>query len=148
MELQKLDLKATKADIRKASSNIIESVESGRINPLDLSLQIKVLEELLKDLKEKNLDYALDEISKHGGKTSLYDVRIEKVEAGVKYTFDHDDKWKELKWHVDVATERLRERETLMRNIPSGMEMVDPITGEMISCAHKTSTTTIKISLP
>jgi hypothetical protein len=148
MELSKLELKPTKSDIKVASKNIMQSIESGKINPLDLALQIKVLDELLKDLRERLMDYSLDEIDKHGGKTSLYDVKIERVEAGIKYSFDHDDTWRLLKADVDSATEKLKARESIMKAVPEGMEMIDKDTGETIPCAYKTSTTTIKISLP
>jgi len=147
MQLSKLEINPTKASIKQAASNIIQSVDAGKVNPLDLSLQIKVLEELLKDLKEKLIDYSLDEIDRCGGKVTINDTKIERVEAGVKYCYDHDETWQQLKDEVDAATEKLKARENILKKIPEGMELLMSETGEVIQGAFKTSTTTLKISL-
>lgn len=148
MELKILDdLKPTKADIKKAAEFFISAVEQGKENPIDLSIKVKVWEELMKEIKDRLLDYSLDEIDKHGGKLSIYDTKVEKVEAGVKYDYSNDTTWQLLKTSVDYATNKLKTREEILKKIPTGMSLVDEATGEVIVGPSKTSTTTIKITL-
>ena len=140
-------LKPTKTDIKKVADYLISAVENGQENPLELALKIKVWEELLKDAKEKLMEYSLHEIDLHGGKADMHGAKIERMEGGTKYDYSSDSYWKTLKSQSDAISEKIKEREELLKKIPQGMAMVDEHTGEAIYAPTKTSTTTIKITL-
>lgn len=148
MELKILnELRPSKSDIKIAADYFIKAVEDGIENPLDLAVKVKVWEELMKDVKEKLSKYSLDEIDKHSGKVNLFDTKIERIEAGIKYDYSSDTTWQLLKASSDYANEKLKAREDLLKKIPAGLSFVDELTGEIIIGPSKTSTTTLKITL-
>jgi len=147
MELQLQNLKPTKSDIKIASDILIQQVDSGEVNPIDAALQLKVLEEFVKDARERLNKYTIDELYKHqGGKVNIYDAKIETAETGVKYDYSGDSTWAELKAKSDKTTSALKQREDILKKIPSGHTLVDE-NGEASIGPLKSSTTSYKITL-
>jgi len=147
MELQLQNLKPTKADIKIASDRIIQQVESGEVNPIEIALQLKVIEELIKETREKLNEYAIYELQKHpAGKSSIHGAKIETAETGVKYDYSGDSTWAELKARSDESTSALKQREDILKKIPAGFSLVDE-NGEAAIGPSKSSTTSYKITL-
>lgn len=147
MELQLQNLKPTKSDIKIASDMIIQQVESGEANPIEVALQLKVLEELVKETREKLNEYTLAELQKHPqSKSSIHGAKIETAETGVKYDYSGDSAWAELKARNELSATMLKQREDILKKIPAGFSLVDE-NGEAAIGPTKTSTTSYKITL-
>lgn len=147
MQIKLQDLKPTKTDIKIASDIFIQQLDDGNINPIDAALQLKALEEFVKDAREKLNKLAIDELYKHqNGKVSIYDAKIEIAETGVKYDYSDDIVWQRLKQENEVTASALKTREDLLKKIPSGSQLVDE-NGEVATGPTKTSTTSYKITL-
>ena len=147
MELQLQNLKPTKSDIKIASDILIQQVDNGEVNAIDVALQLKVIEEFVKDARERLNKYTIDELYKHqGGKVNIYDAKIETAETGVKYDYSGDSTWAELKARSDESTSALKQREDILKKIPAGFSLVDE-NGEAAIGPTKSSTTSYKITL-
>jgi predicted heme/steroid binding protein len=147
MELQLQNLKPTKSDIKIASDILIQQVDNGEVNAIDVALQLKVIEEFVKDARERLNKYTIDELYKHqGGKVNIYDAKIETAETGVKYDYSGDSTWTELRAKSDELTSAPKQREDLLKKIPAGHTLVDE-NGEAAIGPTKTSTTSYKITL-
>ena len=147
MKLKLQDLKPTKSDIKIATDMLIDQIDSGEINPIDVALQLKVLEEFIKDAREKLNNYAIEELRKYPtGKTSIFDTKIEIAETGIKYDYSQDLVWQKLKQDNEMTSIALKFREDILKKIPSGSQLVDE-NGEASIGPSKISSTSYKITL-
>jgi hypothetical protein len=147
MQIKLQDLKPTKSDIKIASDILIQQVSDGEINAIDVAIQLKVMEEFIKDAREKLNEFTIGELYKYpSGKTSIYDTKVEVAETGVKYDYSADSVWVELKGQSELASAILKSREEMLKKIPTGSQLVDA-DGEVITGPTKTSTTSYKITL-
>ena len=147
MQITLQDLKPTKSDIKIATDILIQQVDNGEVNPIDAALQLKVLEEFVKDAREKLNKYTIDELYKYQAcKVNIYDAKIEIAETGVKYDYSTDLVWQKLKQENELTSSALKEREDLLKKIPAGSQLVDE-NGEVATGPTKTSTTSYKITL-
>lgn len=147
MQIKLQDLKPTKTDIRIATDILIQQVDNGEVNAIDTALQLKVLEEFIKDAREKLNKYTIDELYKHqSGKATIHDAKIEIAETGVKYDYSADIVWQNLKERNEETASVLKTREELLKKIPAGSQLVDA-DGEAATGPTKTSTTSYKITL-
>jgi len=147
MKLKLQDLKPTKSDIKIATDILINQIDSGEINPIDVALQLKVLEEFVKDAREKLNNYTIEELRKYPtGRTSIFETRIEIAETGIKYDYSQDLVWQKLKQDNEMTSIALKFREDILKKIPAGSQLVDE-NGEASIGPSKTSTTSYKITL-
>lgn len=147
MQIKLQDLKPTKTDIQIASDIIIQQVSDGEINPIDVAIQVKVMEEFVKDVRDKLNVFMISELCKYPlGKTNIYDTRIEKAETGTKYDYSADLVWQNLKSENEITSLALKNREETLKKIPAGSQLVDEY-GEVATGPTKTSTTSYKITL-
>jgi hypothetical protein len=147
MKLKLQDLKPTKSDIKIATDMLIDQIDSGEINPIDVALQLKVLEEFVKDAREKLNNYTIEELRKYPtGRTSIFETRIEIAETGIKYDYSQDLVWQKLKQDNEMTSIALKFREDILKKIPAGSQLVDE-NGEASIGPSKTSTTSYKITL-
>ena len=147
MKLKLQDLKPTKSDIKIATDMLIDQIDSGEINPIDVALQLKVLEEFVKDAREKLNNYTIEELRKYPtGRTSIFDTRIEIAETGIKYDYSQDLVWQKLKQDNEMTSIALKFREDILKKIPAGSQLVDE-NGEASIGPSKTSSTSYKITL-
>jgi hypothetical protein len=147
MKLKLQDLKPTKSDIKIATDMLISQIDSGEINPIDIAVQLKVLEEFIKDAREKLNNYTIDELRKYPtGRTSIFETRIEIAETGIKYDYSQDLVWQSLKQQNEMTSIALKFREDILKKIPAGSQLVDE-NGEVATGPSKTSSTSYKITL-
>jgi hypothetical protein len=117
--------------------------------------QIAVMENYIKAVKADGrfTDYVREELSKNGGKIATASgAKIEAIEAGVSYGFEkcNDTELEMYEAEVLAATNRLKERKEFLKKVPlSGIDVVEPFTGEVIKIypPYKTSTSTYKVTL-
>ena len=144
----------TKEQRRSFTQQIVDGVVNGNLNPLNVHLQIKAMEELCKNIWD-SVEYkevVISEASKHkGGQKYLGNV-ISVAEAGVKsdYSSCGDDVINDLLNQKALLDVKIKERETFLKAVPTeGMDILDAETGNVtrIYPPTKTSTTTVKVTL-
>ena len=123
---------------------------SGNYNPLDIELELKAMEETIKQLRkdEDIRDFVLREADKHGKSFEWRGAKMSVREVGVKYDYasTEDSEWAMLDAQINELAEKKKAREKFLQNIPE-MGAVNPETGEMIYRPAKSSTTSIAVTL-
>jgi hypothetical protein len=123
---------------------------SGDYNPLDVELQLKAMEETIKQLRsDKDIrQFVLREAEKHGKSFEWRGAKMSIREVGVKYDYSTsgDSEWAILDAQIKKLTEKRTAREKFLQNIPE-MGTVSPETGETIYRPAKSSTTSIAVTL-
>lgn len=123
---------------------------SGDYNPLDVELQLKAMEETIKQLRsdEDIRQFVLSEAEKHGKFFEWRGAKMSIREVGVKYDYSTsgDSEWAILDAQIKELTEKRKAREKFLQNIPE-MGTVSPETGETIYRPAKSSTTSIAVTL-
>jgi hypothetical protein len=128
----------TKAQRKSFADQVVESMKEGQANPLNVHLQVKATEELIKLLKEtpEYMELVMEEARKYGSKSFEYrgaEMRIGDV--GVKYDYSkcNDPVIADLHRQKKDIEAACKEREKFLQGLPSaGMEVLDESTGEMI----------------
>lgn len=134
------------------AQGVVNNAKDGLINPLKLHLQVKCLEDLIKQITS-NPDYkelTLDEAYKYGKTFEQYNAKFEIKEAGVKYDYSNcgDPIIADLLQQQTELEAKVKERQALLKAIPiSGQEIL--IGDELVKIYPpvKTSSTTISVNL-
>lgn len=136
----------TKAEIVTFVKGAKEEILSGNYNPIDIEIQLKAMEEMIKALRsDKEIkEYLTDELSRNGGKYESSKATIT-TRNSTRYDYSADTKWIDLKEAENNMAEARKEREKMLQNLTE--EMADPQTGEIIYPAVKVSQTSIVVSL-
>lgn len=139
-------------EVKEFSRQIIDEIDNGEINALDLKIFLKGLEKMMEIIKPKVDQAALEYAQTFGEKQFQYrGAKVELAEAGVKYNY-------ELcgypKWHQYTATEKeaaeyRKEIERQLQSLKGKTIMGDPDTGESweVYPPQKKSTSIVKISI-
>lgn len=143
----------SKKDIAKLADAIVgETLEKGTV--LEMVEKIAATEELIKQMKsdERFKSYALDQIAAHGKYVSESGTKVEACEVGTKYHFDKcgDVELFLLEQRAESANNAVKERQEFLKKVPaSGLDVVDPISGEVYKVypPYKTSTSSYKVTL-
>ena len=152
-------LTPTKSNIGAYVGEILEAVEDGEIDPLQVKKTSALLQEIAKQLNESDIlrDLSVSEIEKHclrsGEGLSIYGVKFIVKETGVKYDYTAcgDRLYSELKEIRDNYDAKLKEREKYLQRIPTeGITTVDEETGEIhkIYPPARMSTTGVSVTIP
>lgn len=142
----------SKAERLSFAQSVINSAKDGLISPLKLHLQVKCLEDLIKQITN-NLEYkelTLDEAYKYGKIFEQYNAKFEIKEMGVKYDYNecNDPIIIDLLLQQAELEERIKERQRFLKTIPEeGLETL--IEDEVVTLypPQKTSTTSISVNL-
>jgi len=150
MEALKLltQLPATISEANHFSDIIINNVDEGDINPLDLIIQLKAIEKSIIKIKEATMDQAVDETNKHGRSVVYKSALCQIGEVGTKYIYSNcgDYKLPELiNSELNAKKERVA-RELFLKSIKPENEIFDD-EGTRLFAPIKTSKTIVKISL-
>lgn len=142
---------STKEQITTFAKQIIESVESGNENALNVHAQIIALEKALAAVKDAIRESVLSEAEKHNQKSfSFNGFKIEIKELGVKYDYSmcNDPVMNLLISSIEEYKERQKERSAFLKAIKNKETIVDTDTGEVITIYPpiKTSTTGITVT--
>lgn len=142
----------TQTQVDVFSDQIIESVQNGEANPLEVLVMLKafekVSERVLKEIKEN----VLREAGKYPGNSFEFNGnKIEKAELGTKYSYDtcNDPAYKRLSAQANEIITKVKEREAFLKVLNGPQTIVDDETGEVvtISPALKTSQYGVKVSI-
>lgn len=128
------------------AEKIVSDVLNGILNPLDVHIFTKSIENTIKMIQTALTREVLDEASKYGEKTFVHrgcEVNIR--ELGVKYDFTNcnDDKWTDLMAEMELLKAEIKARETFLKAIKQPTE----VDGKLISPPIKSSTTGIAVTI-
>ena len=134
------------------AQGVVNNAKEGLINPLKLHLQVKCLEDLIKQITS-NPDYkelTLDEAYKFGKTFEQYNAKFEIKEMGVKYDFSicGDPIMNDLLEQQAALDMQIKERQKFLKTIPAaGLQTL--IEDEVVTLYPpvKTSTTSISVNL-
>jgi hypothetical protein len=142
----------SKAERLSFAQGVVNNAKEGLINPLKLHLQVKCLEDLIKQITS-NPDYkelTLDEAYKFGKTFEQYNAKFEIKEMGVKYDYSvcGDPIMNDLLEQQAALDMQIKERQKFLKTIPAaGLQTL--IEDEVITLYPpvKTSTTSISVNL-
>lgn len=133
---------------------VINAVNEGHINPLDLHLYLKNSENILDSIiKNKDFkDALIKEANKHGKAFDYRNASAQVKETSVKWDYENcnDTELLRLTTEFLIAKNKLEARQKFLQHVSiKGVDVLDPITGELITVYPpvKKSTTTVAISL-
>lgn len=123
-DLTKLNLTATTLPV--IAAEVVRKVKEGEINPLDVSVQIKLMNDFEKLVKPQIADEIINEAGKWEKQVFKYGL-TPKVITKTDYEYD-DLVLDELDRQIAELKEQADERKKLLKVLKS--PMVDPETGE------------------
>lgn len=147
-------LETTKEQRQSFVQSVVESLKEGNADPLQVHLQVKNTEDLVKQITEDK-EYrklCLEEAQKHGKSFDRFNAKFEVKEVGSKFDYSvcNDPVLARLQQAMEIAKKALKDREDWIKKAPSdGVPIIDEETGEAITVYPpiKTSTTSVAVSL-
>lgn len=130
-------LPENRAEMKNFVTKIIDEVENGNINPLQLDVQMKRIQELCEAIREKTRTLVLDEVAKYEKVFNLHGATISLTERA-SYDYSNDTECVRLE-------KDLKARKEMLKAIK--MPLVDEATGEVLNppIIKKSDILTIKI---
>ena len=147
------NLPNNKEQVKTFVSSIKNEILANTKNTLPILVQIKMVERTIEDiLKDEEIDlkflkefqlYDKDE------KVIVNGAELRQSEVGVKYLYPDcgDPVWIDLNKQIQELTDKRKEREKFLQNIPYDKGTVDPDTGVFITRPPKTSKTKVIVRL-
>ena len=131
---------------------VVYNIEEGNQDPLKIHLQVKCLEDIIKQLTSHPLykENLITEAQKFGKSFEHHNAKFEIKEMGVKYDYTNcqDPIYNELMAQKTELDDKIKEREKLLKSVSlSGMQII--VEDELVTIYPpvKTSTTSITVNL-
>lgn len=124
----------SKEQVENFSKQVLNTLNSGEINPLDLLLNIKGFEAVIKDVKDRLDELALIDAQKYSEKTFDYkNAELQVKEAVAKWDFTNcgDIKLNFILKNEESIINQRKERETFLKSIKQSMTIIDDQSGEV-----------------
>jgi hypothetical protein len=144
----------SKANREELAIQIVEAIDAGELNPLQIHYQVKAMEDFIKVLtaNTRYKDAILTEGMKHGKSFEFNGSKMEIKETGVKYDYSKcgDPEWDQYESKINSLKESQKDREKFLKSMPvDGIEIVNHDSGEVLRIYPpvKTSTTSIAVTL-
>jgi hypothetical protein len=153
LTLTNLGLFETDKEQRKEFVNqVIEGLNEGSVDPLKVHLQVKCMEDIIKQLtsSKEYKEICLTEAVKFGRNFEHHNAKFEIKEMGVKYDYSNcnDPILKEYEKELKAIEEVIKTRQSILKTLPSeGMEIIVEDELVRIYPPSKTSTTTVTVNL-
>lgn len=124
---------STASEIGRFSKQLIEGVQEGNINPLELLVMLRALEGVSKTVRDSidgNIQSAADKYSEK--EFEIFGAKIQKGDVGVEYDYKStgDRDWEQFSVAEQTAAARRKERETFLRSLKEPMDVLDKDSGE------------------
>ena len=133
-EIKLLEL-SNKEVISKISKDIKSRVLDGELQPLDVAMALKGMEDLTKSIRGDSLvqDAIIEEVEKYGKVANYKGAKITVKEVGTKYHFNecNDPVWDFLKQQMDEISQKMKDREAFLKSIKGHETIVNEETGEV-----------------
>jgi len=139
-----------KEQIQLFASKLIDELESGQVNPLDLVKMQKCFEKTFDIIKPKLSELSRSEAEKYGKSFEYKGIKIELAEVGTKYDFSkcgHTD-YDLLCAEIAELSEKKKTMEAMLKSFKEPQNLIDS-NGEAITVypPSKTSTSSIKVTV-
>ncbi len=143
---------STSLQVDVFSDGVIESVQSGEINPLAVLIQLKAMERASERILKEIKSNLMTEAGKYpGNEFEFAGNKITKAEHGTKYDYAStgDPIYQRLFEIAFAANGQLKEREAFLKSVKTPFRLVDEATGEVavINPPNKTSTSGLNVSI-
>lgn len=134
---------------------LVESIEDGKVDPLKIHLQVKCMEDIIKQLND-NSTYKkaiVNQAQQYGQKEfEFMNAKIAIREVGVKYNFSNccDTAYEQIESEAKTINDKLKQRAEFLKGAPiEGVVITDELTGETVKVfpPSKTSSTSVVVSL-
>lgn len=142
----------TKAERQEFTQSVIKGIEEGFTDPLKIHIQVKCLEDLIKQLTSNSVykECLTTEASKYGKTFEHLNAKFEMKEMGVKYDFQACGCpiMNDLLTQQAELDKAIKERQMFLKGIPAqGLQTL--IEDEVVTLypPTKTSTTSISVTL-
>jgi hypothetical protein len=153
MELIKFN-HTTKEERTQVVREIFQELLEGRINPMELHIRMKCIEEVVKQLTSMPAYKAivLDDAEKHGKSFQYHNAKVDIREVGVKYDYSGcgNGALADLYEKQEALNDASKDLEMYHKQLPtSGIQVVIQSTGEVETHypPAKTSTTSVAVTL-
>lgn len=128
----------------------IADLKDGGKDPLLFHIHVKNMESMIKDLtgNKEYKDLVHDAATPYGKKFDRHNAAVEIKETGVSYDYAicQDVEYDALCDQMLDLKAKIKEREKFLQSIPEA-GIVDPVHGNMIYRANRSSSTTVAITL-
>ena len=122
------------------AKTIADAVNEGHFDALPLWINLKGMEEMIKDVKEQTRDTAIREIEKHGKSHTMGGTMLSLNSGKRIFEYKHNPEWQLLMNQIKGLEEQMK--------LAINHTIVDPMTGEVIPAAKvKHTTETISVTL-
>jgi hypothetical protein len=146
-------LPSGKEQVAKFTRMLKDEILANDKNPLPILIQLKFIEKTVADvLKDEEIDYHfLKEFLLYDKdeKVIVNGAELRQSEVGVSYKYADcgDPVWNDLNKQINELTEKKKEREKFLQNIPYDKGVVDPDSGVFITRPPKSSKTKVIVKL-
>ena len=134
------------------ASQVIQSVTEGNVNPLNVHLQLKAMEDIIEIIKSdpKYKETVLTTAETNGKSFEYQNAKIDIREVGTKYDFSkcNDSLYSELEAQQATLKDKIKQRADFLKKAPiEGTNIVDMF-GEVVTVypPAKSSTTSIIVT--
>ncbi len=122
----------TAAQIGQFSKSLIENVQNGNLNPIEILVMLRALEavsETVRDSIKSNIESAADKYSEKS--FEMFGCRIEKSDfVRYDYTVCSDRDWEQFSVAERTAGDNRKQREVFLRSLKEPMDVYDKDSGE------------------
>lgn len=141
------NLPISKVGVEEIVNTAIESILSGKQNPLDIAIKLKAMEDIIKAIRANQdvKDFTLDTAEKTGSKSFDFNGARITIADTTKYDYSGDSYWNRLVNEIELKTLHRKGREKLLQDLTA--PVADPETGELINPATKTNDKQLRINL-
>ena len=146
-------LPSNKEQVKTFSRMLKDEILAADHDPLKILVQLKVIEKVIADiLKDEEIEYHfLKEFLLYENEKiiEVNGAKLSQSETGVRYKYEDcgDPEWFDLNDQIEKLTEKRKEREKFLQNIPYESQFVDPKSGVFITRPPKVSKTKVKVQL-
>jgi hypothetical protein len=148
--LKQFSISRTGVDV--FSDGIIESVQNGEMNALELRAHCKAMESIIERVNKETQSHQLKEAANYPeDKFSAFGMEFTKADTYTKYDYSvcNDPVWNQLKKVLDSGNEQLKEREAFLKQVKKPLTELDEGSGEIITIQPPkvTRTAGLKVSM-
>lgn len=155
-DLIKIDLKPSKASAEAIRNELSRKVIDGEISAVQVQAAIKFYQKVFDgdDKKDNGLvhqikSYVVDEIEKDSHRKDWFGYQVTVGEAGARYSFENcnDPELAELEAQEKELKEKIKDRQTFLKSLKGGFDIIWNGEGVTVFPPAKFSTTSAKFIL-
>lgn len=141
----------TKENIYQASMDIVQKVQDGEMDALELAVKLSAMEKIIETIRDGISENVLLELDKEQGRAISLGAKIQRKEVGTKYDYSGTQIWSIIKKQEDEIAKKRKDIEKMAQLAPEGTELnwTDTSTGETFTIvkAAKSSKTSFAVTL-